>query len=302
MSKQLIREWLDGKSEEMQYIKLTDDILQHGTLEEGRNGNTKVIVGNYMYFTLSNGVIPLLTTKKVAWKTCLKELLWFIKGDTDNALLQEQNVKIWNDNASRDFLDSRGLQHLKENDLGPVYGFQWRHFNAPYTTCKDNYDNQGVDQLQYIINALKDPEQRQSRRLIMSAWNPCQIDNMALPPCHVMCQFNVTKNNKLSCSLYQRSGDIGLGVPFNIASYSFLAHLLAHHCDLEVDEFHYHLGNAHIYDDHFEPLSEQIKREPLPFPTITIKSKYENIEDYKVEDFVINDYKCHEQIKMQMRK
>ena len=223
MSKQLIREWLDGKSEEMQYIKLTNDILQHGTLEEGRNGNTKVIVGNYV-FTLSNGVIPLLTTKKVAWKTCLKELLWFIKGDTDNRLLQQQNVKIWNDNASRDFLDSRNLQHLEENDLGPVYGFQWRHFNAPYKTCKDNYDNQGVDQLQYIINALKDPEQRQSRRLIMSAWNPCQIDNMALPPCHVMCQFNVTKNNKLSCSLYQRSGDIGLGVPFNIASYSFLAH------------------------------------------------------------------------------
>ena len=302
MSKQLIYEWLSGRSEEMQYIKLTDDILQHGTIEEGRNGNTKVIIGNYMYFTLNNGVIPLLTTKKVAWKTCLKELLWFIKGDTDNTLLQEQNVKIWNDNASRDFLDSRGLQHLEENDLGPVYGFQWRHFNAPYTTCKAKYDNQGVDQLQYIINALKDPEQRQSRRLIMSAWNPCQIDNMALPPCHVMCQFNVTKSNKLSCSLYQRSGDIGLGVPFNIASYSFLAHLLAHHCDLEVDEFHYHLGNAHIYDDHFEPLAEQIKREPLPFPTITIKSKRENIEDYSIDDFVINDYKSHEQIKMQMRK
>ena len=147
-------------------------------------------------------------------------------------LLQNQKVKIWNANASRDFLDSRGLHNLKENDLGPVYGHQWRHFNAKYGSCDDDYSNKGVDQLQYIIDSLKDPNERFSRRLVMSAWNPCQLNEMALPPCHVLTQFNVSNNNELSCSLYQRSGDVGLGVPFNIASYSFLTHIIAKHLSL----------------------------------------------------------------------
>ena len=200
MSREIVKHWLNHRSEEYQYLQLIEDVLSNGTLEVGRNGTTKVLVGNVMYFSLENNTIPLLTTKKVAWKTCLRELLWFIRGQTDNTILQKQNVKIWNDNASRDFLDSRGLQHLEENDLGPVYGFQWRHFNAPYKTCKDNYEGEGVDQLQYIIDQLKSEEGRTSRRLLMSAWNPCQIDGMALPPCHVLIQFNVTEGNKLSCT------------------------------------------------------------------------------------------------------
>ena len=302
MSREIVKHWLNNRSEEYQYLQLIDDVLSNGTLETGRNGNTKVLVGNIMYFSLENNTIPLLTTKKVAWKTCLRELLWFIRGQTDNTILQQQNVKIWNDNASRDFLDSRGLQHLEENDLGPVYGFQWRHFNADYKTCKDNYEGQGVDQLQYIIDQLKSEEGRTSRRLLMSAWNPCQIDGMALPPCHVLIQFNVTEGNKLSCSLYQRSGDIGLGVPFNIASYSFLTHLIAKHCDLEAKEFVYHLGNAHIYDDHFDSLKEQITREPMEFPKLYVGEKRENIDNYTEDDFTLENYNCHGPIKMTMRK
>lgn len=302
MSREIVKHWLNNRSEEYQYLQLIDDVLSKGTLEVGRNGTTKVLVGNVMYFSLENNTIPLLTTKKVAWKTCLRELLWFIRGQTDNTILQKQNVRIWNDNASRDFLDSRGLQYLEENDLGPVYGFQWRHFNAPYKTCKDNYEGQGVDQLQYIIDQLKSEEGRTSRRLLMSAWNPCQIDGMALPPCHVLIQFNVTEGNKLCCSLYQRSGDIGLGVPFNIASYSFLTHLIAKHCDLEAKEFVYHLGNAHIYDDHFESLKEQITREPMNFPKLYVGEKRENIDNYTEDDFTLENYNCHGPIKMTMRK
>ena len=289
------------KHEEYQYLDLIDNILKNGSIVKGRNGTTKSIFGASMRFSLQDNTIPILTTKKVAWKTCFKELMWFVNGHTDNTLLQNQKVKIWNANASRDFLDSRGLQHLKENDLGPVYGHQWRHFNAKYGSCEDDYSNKGVDQLQYIIDSLKDPNERFSRRLVMSAWNPCQLNEMALQPCHVLTQFNVSNNNELSCSLYQRSGDVGLGVPFNIASYSFLTHIIAKHCDLKPKDFVYFLGNSHIYDDHYTALSEQIKREPREFPKIYIKNKHDNINNYSLDDIVIENYNPYGKIKMNMR-
>jgi thymidylate synthase len=223
---------LEDKHDEYQYINLIKHILDYGTMIEGRNGKTLTIYGSSMHFSLENNTWPLLTSKKVAWKTCAKELFWFLKGSTSNNELQEQNVHIWDGNGSREFLDSRGLTHLEENDLGPIYGHQWRFFNAPYKNCNTHYNNKGVDQINYIIDSLKDPKERYSRRLILSAWNPQQLDEMALPPCHVLAQFNVI-DNKLSCSLYQRSGDVGLGVPFNIASYSLLTHIIAKHCDLE---------------------------------------------------------------------
>ena len=287
--------------DENQYLQLLEDILTYGEKVNGRNGCAITVHGGAMHFSLENGIIPLLTTKKLAYKTCLKELLWFISGSTDNEELQKINVKIWNDNASREFLDERGLTHYAVNDLGPVYGHQWRHFNAKYESCHDDYNNKGVDQLRMVIDMLKDPVERFSRRIIMSAWNPCQLAEMALPPCHVLVQFHVLPPNKLSCSLYQRSGDVGLGVPFNIASYAYLTHLLAHHCGLVAHEFLYHLGNCHIYDDHAAVLQEQLERSPLMFPTLKILNKYDSIEKYLAEDFVVENYQHLGQITMNMR-
>ena len=290
--------------EEKQYLNLVSKILNTGELQTGRNGNVYTSIGEKMHFSLEDNSIPIITTKKVAWKTCLKELLWFIKGDTNNKLLKEQNVKIWNGNGTREFLDSRGLNYLQEDDLGPIYGHQWRFWNAPYNKdhgCLETYNGKGIDQLQNIIDALKHPTEKYSRRIIMSAWNPQQIDEMALPPCHVLSQFRVSNNDELSCILYQRSGDIGLGIPFNIVSYSFLTHLLANHCGLKAKEFVHFIGDAHIYDDHSVILKEQVEREPYPFPTLNISNIYENIDEYTINDFDIKDYKYHATLKLDMR-
>ena len=198
--------------------------------------------------------------------------------------------------------------------MGPGYGYQWRFFNANYNYFNgkrllnvnepDIYSKTknfvGIDQLQQIIDALKDPNQRTSRRLIMTAWNPAQIEQMALPPCHILCQFNVHDSNKLSCALYQRSCDVICGQPFNIASYSFLTHLLAEHCGLEAYEFVYFMGNCHIYEEHIEAAKSHLTREPKIFPTINIKHIRGNINDYQVDDFVINNYESHEPIKVKM--
>jgi thymidylate synthase len=291
--------------EEQQYLDLLQEIISDGFKEVGRNGETKSIFGRSMHFSLKDGKIPILTTKKVAWKTCLKELLWFIRGDTNTKLLQEQGVHIWDANTSREFLDSRGLKLYPEGMAGPIYGYQWRNFGANYNCftgrqLTHDYPFNGIDQLEQIIEQLKNPETRNSRRLIMSAWNPKQLDGMVLPPCHVMCHFNVHGGNKLSCALYQRSGDFPLGIPFNIASYSFLTHLIAKHCGLEAYEFVHFVGNCHIYEDHIEPIKEQLKREPYPFPTLSIKELRENINDYQVDDFEINNYQSHDPIKMKM--
>ena len=293
--------------EEYQYINLIHNILDNGRWEESRNGKTKSVFGASMRFTLKNGQIPIFTTKKTAWKTCLKELLWFISGETDVKKLQKQNVHIWDGNSSREFLNSRGLNKYPEGIIGPCYGYQWRFFNSNYNcyTGKQittDHPFGGVDQLQDIIDQLKNPATRNSRRLIMTAWNPKQIAQMALPPCHILCQFDVHDGNKLSCSMYQRSGDVGLGICFNIASYSFLTHLIAKHCGLEAHEFVYFLGNTHIYDDHIQPLQEQITREPFAFPTVSINTLRGNINDYEVDDFTLHNYQSHATIKMNMRE
>jgi thymidylate synthase len=286
--------------EEYQYLNLLKDILQEGIIEKGRNGNVKTIFGSALHFSLENGQIPILTTKKTAWKTCLKELLWFIQGKMDNKLLKAQNVHIWNGNSSPEFRQSVGLDHYEEGDLGPIYGFQWRHFNAHYQGCDANYEKQGVDQLQEVIDCLKDPEKRTSRRMIVSAWNPCQIKEGVLPSCHNFFQFHVSEGNKLSCSLYQRSNDTALGTSFNISSYAFLTHLLAKHCDLEAHEFIHYMGNAHIYEEHLEQMKMQCERVPYPFPKVIISHKRENINNYELNDFVIKNYIHHEPIKMKM--
>jgi len=331
-------------NEEQQYLDLIREVLANGEIESraisgvpegvgcgkfsgattlgvanenGRNGTTKSVFGHMMRFSLKDGKVPILTTKQVAWKTCFRELMWFIRGNTDNKDLQKQNVHIWDANASREFLDSRGLANYPEGVLGPVYGYQWRHFNAPYICGADiphwNTTRElgqrvetpaswaGVDQLQKIIDSLRDPVERTSRRLILTAWNPQQIEQMALPPCHVLAQFRVRGGNRLSCALYQRSGDIGLGVPFNIASYSFLTHLLANHCGLVADDFVYFLGDAHIYELHIESLKTQIDRTPLEFPRIQIKTVKEKIDDYDLADIeFVEPYLHHPKIEMDM--
>jgi thymidylate synthase len=288
------------RHEEYQYLNLLKDIIDEGVDEVGRNGNTRCVYGTAMHYSLENGKIPILTTKKTAWKTCLKELLWFIRGNTDNKLLNEQNVHIWDANSTPEFKQTRGLQHYIDGDLGPLYGFQWRHFNAPYSSCNEDYTGIGVDQLQLVIDSLKDPEKRTSRRMVVSAWNPCQMDQGVLPPCHLLFQFNVIDGNKLSCSLMARSQDVPLGEPFNIASYAFLTHLIAKHCDLIPYEFILYGGNCHIYEPHIDAMKEQITREPFDFPTLEILNKRDNINDYTVDDFKITGYQHHPPIKMTM--
>lgn len=290
------------------YNELVMRVLDDGEWEEGRNGKTKSVFGHMMRFDLRDNRLPLLRGKRVAWKTCLKELLWFIRGSTDNRELKEENVHIWDANSTREFLDSRGLTTRAEDDLGPVYGHQWRHFNADYVDFNTSYEGKGVDQIKYVVDQLSNPATRTSRRIVLSAWNPCQIDEMALPPCHVLCQFNVSgpNNDQLSCMLYQRSGDIGLGVPFNIASYSMLTHIIAARTGLKAKEFVHIIGNAHIYDDHIEPLTEQIRR-VIPdntmanYPTFVVVNNRENLEDHKISDFEMKGYEPLETIKMKMR-
>lgn len=286
--------------EEIQYLNLIREIVKTGSYEKSRNGNTYTKFGYTMKFSLRNGLIPMITTKKMAWKSCFEELFWFIRGSTSCLDLQERNVSIWNGNGSREFLDSRGLYHLAEGDLGPIYGYQWRHYNAEYINAKSCYQGEGIDQLKQIIDELSNPETRSSRRLIMTAWNPCQISQMALPPCHVMAQFHVRDNKYLSCALFQRSGDVGLGIPFNIASYSLLTHILAKHCGLEAEEFVHFLGNCHIYEEHVGALQTQQEREPMIFPRIEINKK-DNIEGYCLDDILwTTPYHSHPSIKMEM--
>jgi thymidylate synthase len=284
---------------ERQYLNLVKYIINHGSKTKSRNGTTLNTIGTMSKYRLIDNTIPLLTTKKVAWKTCLKELLWFIRGDTNNETLQLQNVHIWDGNSTREFLDSRDLHHYKENELGPIYGYQWRNWNAHYNGPYYDHRGDGIDQLSDIINKLKDPNEKYSRRLILSAWNVSQLDQMALPPCHVLSQFHVLNDNELYCTLYQRSGDVGLGVPFNIASYSFLTHMIANICNLKATELTHYIGNAHIYENHIEPLKQQIERDPYDFPKLHINDK-SNIDSFRIEDFTLDNYKYYPSIKMEM--
>ncbi|XP_017464196.1 PREDICTED: thymidylate synthase [Rhagoletis zephyria] len=240
---------------------------------------------------------PLLTTKRVFWRAVAEELLWFVHGQTDAKILKEKNIHIWDGNSTREFLDKCGFHNREEGDLGPVYGFQWRHFGAKYRTCNDNYSGEGVDQLQNVIDTIRNKPN--DRRIIMSAWNPLDIPQMALPPCHCLAQFFVA-NGELSCQLYQRSADMGLGVPFNIASYALLTYMIAHVTGLRPGEFVHTLGDAHVYNNHIEPLKEQIARKPRPFPKLVIKREVKNIEDFTFNDFEVLDYKPYPKISMEM--
>ena len=279
------------------YLNTVKNIIINGSLKNDRTGvGTISKFGIQIRYNLRNQ-FPLFTTKKVPFRIIAEELLWFINGSTDSELLNSKNVKIWNANGSREFLDKQGFQDRTIGDLGPVYGFQWRHFGAEYINKNTNYSGQGIDQLQNCISIIKNNPD--SRRIILCAWNPIDIPKMALPPCHTLCQFYVN-NNKLSCQLYQRSGDMGLGVPFNVASYSLLTYMIAHITNLEVGEFIHTIGDAHVYKNHVKPLKTQLDRKSFKFPILKIVRKVDNIDDFKMSDFKLIDYQCHKPVKMKM--
>ncbi|EFW99047.1 thymidylate synthase [Grosmannia clavigera kw1407] len=311
----------DKVHEEYQYLDLVREILDSGERRPDRTGTgtLSIFAPRPFKFQLSdNGrlVLPLLTTKRVFHRGVIAELLWFIQGNTSSLALSNAGIKIWDGNGSREFLDSVGLSHRAEGDLGPVYGFQWRHFGAEYVDASTDYTSQGVDQLADVIHKLRtDPY---NRRIILSAWNPKDLPSMALPPCHMFAQFYVSfprqdqgqedsskdtqkVKGHLHCQLYQRSCDMGLGVPFNIASYALLTHMLAHVCDLVPGSFTHVMGDAHIYIDHAEALQTQLEREPREFPQLEImRDVGGSIDGWKEEDFVIKGYTPHKPIAMKM--
>lgn len=289
-----------------------------GKKRSDRTGvGTVSIFGAQMRFNLRNDTFPLLTTKRVFWRAVAEELLWFVKGSTNAKELQDKKIHIWDGNSTREFLDKNGFEDREVGDLGPVYGFQWRHFGADYKTCHDDYTGKGVDQLNEVIERIRNNPN--DRRIIMSAWNVVDIPKMALPPCHCFVQFYVA-DGELSCQLYQRSADMGLGVPFNIASYALLTYMIAHVTGLKPGDFVHTLGDAHVYLNHVEPLKEQVKtigstslnqisnilysfqitRTPKPFPSIRIKRTVDRIEDFTFDDFEIIGYNPHATIKMEM--
>lgn len=289
---------LSKNHDEQQYLDLISNIIKNGNKKTDRTGTgTMSMFGAQMRFNLRNGTFPLLTTKKTFLRGIAEELFWFIRGSTNANDLVEKKVHIWDGNGSREFLDSLGFTDREVNDLGPVYGFQWRHFGAEYVDTKTDYTGQGIDQLMDVINKIKN--RPDDRRIIMCAWNPADLNKMALPPCHCLVQFYVA-NGELSCQLYQRSADMGLGVPFNIASYALLTHMIAHVTDLKPGDFVHTLGDAHVYLNHIEPLTVQLGRQPKEFPKLVIKRKVENIEDFKFEDFAVEGYEPHPKIIMDM--
>ncbi len=257
-----------------QYQALLQHILQNGVQKSDRTGTGTIsCFGHQMRFDLNDG-FPLLTTKKLHTKSIIHELLWFLQGDTNIRYLQENGVRIWDEWA-----DENG-------ELGPVYGHQWRSWPAP--------DGRSIDQISNVIDMIKrNPD---SRRLIVSAWNPSEVDKMALPPCHALFQFYVA-DGKLSCQLYQRSADTFLGVPFNIASYALLTMMVAQVCDLEPGEFIHTFGDVHLYNDHIEQAKLQLTRDPRPLPKMEIDPSIKDIFAFKFEHFTLKDYDPHPHIK-----
>ena len=284
---------------EYQYINMLKKIIDYGNVRKDRTGTgTKSLFGCQMRYDISK-YFPLLTTKRMYWKGIVEELLWFLAGETDAKILQEKNVHIWDGNSTREYLDSIGLNKYREGECGPIYGFNFRHFGGEYNADRKNNIKNGYDQVKNCIDLIKNNPT--SRRILINLWNPCDLDKVALPACHVLYQFYVN-DGKLSCSMYQRSGDMGLGVPFNIASASLMTYIFAKLTNLEPGEFIHTIGDAHIYLDHLDALKKQLERHPRPFPFVEINSnkQYTNVEDFNYEDFIVNGYYPYPSVKMKM--
>jgi len=286
-----------------QYLELLQDILDNGEIKDDRTGTGTISVfGRHLRFDLRRG-FPSVTTKKLAWKACVGELLWFIEGSGDERRLAEITyggtgaVTIWTPNAHAPYWKPKAKF---DGDLGRVYGVQWRRWNTNTVKWINSSESEPVyiDQLANLIDGLKkDPN---GRRHILTAWNPGELDQMALPPCHVLCQFYVNKNKELSCHMYQRSVDVFLGLPFNISSYALLTHLIAHECGLGVAELVISTGDTHIYTNHVEQVKEQLTREPLSLPVLKLNRDIKSIEEFTMDDIELVDYKCHTAIKADM--
>jgi thymidylate synthase len=275
---------------EQQYLNLLRHVRDNGTVKGDRTGTgTKSVFGYQMRFNLREG-FPLLTTKKLHTRSIIHELFWFLRGDTTIDYLQENKVTIWDEWATAEQTARFGR---KAGDFGPIYGHQWRNFGAS-TMPDGSYAKDGVDQIQWLLNEIK--KNPNSRRLIVTGWNPKEQGEVALPPCHTLFQFYVA-DGKLSCQLYQRSADVFLGVPFNIASYALLTHMIAQVCDLGVGDFVHTIGDAHLYLNHMEQTEEQLSREPRPLPTLKLNPDVKNLWDFKLEDVVIEGYDPHPSIK-----
>jgi dihydrofolate reductase/thymidylate synthase len=288
-------------SGEVQYLQLLRKVLETGERRTTRNSVTRSLFGERIVVDLSDGKVPLLTSKKMAWKTVLKELFWFVRGDTDNTKLQAQKVHIWDANASREFLDSRGLTKRQTNDLGPVYGFQWRHFGADYMDCHTDYTGHGVDQLEECRRLIV--EEPQSRRILFTAWNPSALPEMALPPCHLLGQWYVKEDGKLWLQVYQRSGDLFLGVPFNLFSYSAMVHMMAHLTDKQPGGLVHVIGDAHIYETHEAAVRTQLKRATHTPPTFRITDEEGTIKTWEAFDMntvSLTGYVCEESLRAPM--
>ncbi|CCV02175.1 Thymidylate synthase [Invertebrate iridovirus 25] len=294
---------------EQDYLNLVDQVISCGDYHIDRTKvGTYSLFGKHLEFDLSEGIVPLLTTKKIVYKNILKELLWIMKGLTNSNLLNDIGVKVWNDNGSRKFLDSCGFHFRKEGDLGPIYGFQWRHAGAQYIDCDTNYIGQGIDQLSQVIETIKNnPE---CRRIIIDSWNVSQLPDMALPPCHCLVQFYVRNKIYLDCQLYQRSADLGLGVPYNIAFYSFLVCVLSKWCNLTPGKFIHTFGDVHVYSNHIDQLKIQLSRNPYKFPKVKFTGNFtlKDLDNLNLQEccdmwcnsFEVTDYTCHPFIKMPM--
>lgn len=286
---------------EYQYFELAKNILTNGIYRDDRTGVGTLSIFDYkLVFDDIDKEFPLLTSKRVFWRGVSSELVdLFLKGKSSAKILQDKDVKIWDGNSSREYLDKIGQPHREVGDLGPFYGFQWKHWGAKYIDCHQDYKGQGIDQIQSVVDQIKNNPT--SRRIIISAWNVTEILNMCLPPCHVLYQFYVDETQRtLSCIMYQRSADVFLGLPFNIASTALLTTLIAKTCDLTPKKITIQIGDAHIYLNHIKQVQEQITRTPFRFPKLQIKNKKDNVSDYDSDDLILTDYKCHGRLKAEM--
>ena len=284
------------KSGEQEYLDICHKILDEGVHREDRTGTGTVSsFGNKISFDISK-YTPLLTTKRVAWKSCINELLWFLRGSTNVKELQEVGCNIWNGNSSMEYKRNNDLGHLLPEDTGPIYGFNWRHFGAEYDNCYTDYTGKGFDQIEYILNEIK--TNPSSRRLVLSGWNPCVMNKGILPPCHSLCQFYVS-DGKLSCQMYQRSADFFLGVPFNIFSYGVLTQIIAKKTGLKPDKLIIVFGDTHLYKDHLEQTKRQISRQILTKPILNLDDSIinKNFKDMTIHDFELVGYFPYPSIK-----